>query len=150
MIKLDKTIEEKLKPQREINSIVVTIIAAIIPIILTVSGRLAYDIALLLVITILFIYLGWIFSHRKKSIIDWNLFYNMLVIKKAQFEYTSSIVKGTTHEGPAYDKLISDEVYNNYITYLYLSALYEGKDKFAQELWDKARILDKSVDVEEK
>ena len=145
MIKLDKTIEEKLKPQREINSIVVTIIAAIIPIILTVSGRLAYDIALLLVITILFIYLGWIFSHRKKSIIDWNLFYNMLVIKKAQFEYTSSIVKG-----PAYDKLISDEVYNNYITFLYLSALYEGKDKFAQELWDKARILDKPVDVGEK
>ena len=143
--KVRQAIEESLKPQRELNNIVITIIAAIIPIILTSAGKLAYDIALLFVITILVIYLGQAFSFRKKSIIDWNLFHRMLVTQKVRLEYRRSVVKG-----PAYDKIVADEVYNNYILFLYLRALFEeNKDKFAQELWDKARMSDKSVDVDD-
>ncbi len=142
--KIRQIIEENLKPQHEINSFVAAILAALIPAILAQAGKVTFEIALLIDIPILVIYLGWVFSYRKKSIINWNLFYRMLVSEKVQIEYTHSIVKG-----PAYDKLISDEVYNNYITFLYLSALYEGKDKFSQELWAKARIPDKPIEVED-
>lgn len=127
--KIRQAIEEGLKPQSDVNKIIVAIIAALIPIILTAAGRLAYDIALLLVITILVVYLGWILGSRNKSNIDWNRFYDVLVRMKALKEYNKD--KNTN---------ISLEVYNNYITFLYLAALYEGKENFAKELWDKARV----------
>lgn len=136
--KIRQAIEESLKPQRDVNKIIVAIVVTIIPIILTVAGTLAYNIALLLVISILVIYSGWAYSSRNKSLIDWNRFYDMLVRMKVLEEYS-------------YDQKInvSHEVYNNYITFLYLAALYEGKEKFAKELWDKARIADKSDEGEQ-
>lgn len=124
-----RILEENLKPQREINGIILTIIGAIIPIIATAAGKLTYDIALLLILMVFVVYLGWVLSLRKKSIIDWNKFYDILVRMKALEEYKED--KNTN---------ISLEVYNNYITFLYLVALYEGKENFAKELWDKARI----------
>ncbi len=148
--KIRQAIEESLKPQSEVNKIIVAIIAALIPITLTAAGRLAYDIALLLVITILVVYLGWIFGSRNKSTIDWGHFYNVMVRVKSGLDWGDSLVKDAESltKGKDHHKLgghLADISYNNYILCLYLIALYESdKEKFAKELWDKARISNKS------
>ncbi|MCZ7393490.1 MAG: hypothetical protein ABOK23_05445 [Candidatus Methanoperedens sp.] len=137
--KIQQTSEE-FKLPREISNIAtfLTAIVNIISALSVASGKITLEIGLLIVIPVLVTYLVWMFYKIKRSsIIDWGKFYKMLVLEKAKLEYTRSFVKG-----PAYDKLLTDEVYNNYIAFLYLAALYEGKEKFAQELWDKARILD--------
>lgn len=126
--KIHKLLEDHLKPQREINNFIIVILAAMIPTILTAADKLTLEVALLFEIPILIVYISWSFinSSKKRSNIDWNKFYNMLVIEKARL----GILPDSVY----------NQVFNNYITFLYLTALYEGKDKFAEEIWDKARI----------
>lgn len=125
---IKQIIEESLKPQREINKFVIAIFVAIIPAIIAAAGKLTFEIALLFEIPIIIIYSIWSFTSRSRnnSLIDWDRFYDILVIEKSKLDLLPST---------AWDNL-----FNNYITFLYLTALYEGKDKFAQELWDKAAI----------
>lgn len=127
------------KLHQEISNIA-TILTAIVTIISALSaatGTITIEIGLMIVVPVLVIYLIWMFyTIKSHSIIDWDTFYNLLVIEKFNVELIDSLADSNGYT----------ELYNNYITFVYLKAIYEGKEKFAQELWDKARISDKLDD----
>ncbi|VVB95063.1 Uncharacterised protein [uncultured archaeon] len=146
--------DDYLRGQGDLIKIILPILAQLIIPYLKLTGTITLDIALLFDIPFIII-LVWILVTSKKSTIDWDKFYDVMVRAKSSFDWGESLVEEakSLNKDKHHNEIggnMGRITYNNYILYIYLIALYESdKAKFAEELWDKARISTKSDEGEQ-
>jgi len=147
---------EYYKGQGDLIKLILPILAQLIIPYLKLNGTITLDTALLFDIPFIII-LVWMLvtSTSKKSTIDWDHFHTVMLKVKSRLDWGNSLIKDaeSRKKGKDSHKLgghLADISYNNYILSLYLIALYESdKEKFAKELWDKARISEESYKDEQ-